>query len=243
MPKMTTNVIGKVSNISLTYDNGLMALHEAIVNSLQSIEAAQRTNRDLKGRILIEVRRDPTAESTEDGLLPVRDVVIEDNGVGFNPRNYLSFQTAESTYKLKIGGKGIGRFLWLKVFDHVEVRSCYKDLKDQKLYNRSFAFVLNNKNPIVDEHLVPAVNGEARPLGARIKLCGLQPDYAESFVGPLGELADAIIEHHIHYLVDDSCPEIIVREVRTDKESLEINLNTRRLYVRFSFSQSPERWR
>lgn len=227
MPRIRTNVVGKVGNISLAHENGLMALHEAIVNSIQSIDAAQRTNRELKGRILIEIRRDLTAEPNEAGLQPVRDIVVEDNGVGFNPRNYLSFQTAESTYKLKIGGKGIGRFLWLKVFDRAEVRSVYKDLRDQQHYNRSFAFVLDNKNPIVDERLVPLINGEVRPSGARIKLCELQPEYAEPFSGPLEELADAIIEHHIHFLVDDSCPELVLREARPGNTSLEFNLNTR----------------
>ncbi|UOR06712.1 hypothetical protein MUN82_06335 [Hymenobacter aerilatus] len=215
MPRIKTNVIGKVGNISLSYDDGIMALHEAIVNSLQSIDSAKRPD----GEIVIDVRRDPTASPEFDGLPPVKDIVIRDNGVGFNRKNYNSFQTAESTYKLKIGGKGIGRFLWLKVFDRAEVRSVFKEYADQKLHNRSFSFVLDNRNPIVDERLVPLPNGNAKPIGTSIKLCELRPEYAECFSGPLAELADSIIEHHIHFLVDDSCPEIVLREERPDKTS------------------------
>jgi hypothetical protein len=228
MPKIRTNVVGKVSNMQLTRENGKMALYEAIVNSLQSIDSARRSDQTLQGKILIEIRRNPLGEPDDNGLLPVTDIIIEDNGVGFNPRNYISFQTAESTYKFKIGGKGIGRFLWLKVFDRAEIRSVYKDLRDHQYYRRSFAFVLDNKNPIVDEHLAPLVNGEAQPSGSRVKLCKLQGEYAEPFSGPAEELADAIIEHHIQYLVDDNCPEIILRDDRAGlTSSVEFNLNLR----------------
>jgi len=227
MARIKTNVVGKVGNMSLSHDNGVMALHEAIVNSLQSIDYAQHLNRELKGEVIIEVRRDQTAEIDEDGLQPVQDILITDNGIGFTAKNYTSFQTAESTYKQKLGGKGIGRFLWLKVFGQADVRSIYRELKDQKLYNRSFSFVLDNKHPIVDEQLVPLVAGDTRTTGATIILRTLQPEYAASFSGPLSELADSIIEHHIHFLVDDSCPEIILREKRSENDSFEYHLKHR----------------
>lgn len=228
MAKIRTNVVGKVDNMSLSQENGVMALHEAIVNSIQSIDAAQRVDSVLQGEIIIEVRRDQAGELDDDsGLLPVQDILVSDNGIGFTTRNYVSFQTAESTYKKAIGGKGIGRFLWLKVFEHAEIRSVFKDLKDQKLYSRQFTFVLDNKNPIVDERLVPLVNGDARSPGTTVKLSALHPEYAEPFSGSLEELADTIIEHHIHYLVDGSCPNIILREDRPGNPSFQLNLNRR----------------
>ncbi|MDO7884261.1 ATP-binding protein [Hymenobacter cheonanensis] len=227
MPKMISNVVGKVSNISLAHESGLMALHEAIVNSLQAIEAGQKRETTLKGEILIEVRRDELAPLNVDGLKPIRDVVITDNGIGFTVKNYESFQTADSTYKQNLGGKGIGRFLWLKVFEHAEIRSVFKDLKDQQLYNRSFSFNLNDKDPIADKRRVPLINGDARPTGSSIKLCNLRPEYADPFTSSLEELADAIIEHHIHFLVDGNCPTIILREADTDSSTHQYNLNNR----------------
>lgn len=226
MARIKTNVVGKVGNISLAPEAGLMALHEAVVNSIHSIDDAKCPN----GAITVEVRRDLTASPDENGLLPVRDVVIRDNGIGFNRRNYTSFQTAESTYKLKRGGKGIGRFLWLKVFDHAEVRSVFRDTADQRLYSRQFSFVLDDRNPIVDERLVPITisDADAASRGTTVKLVGLHPEYSAAFSGPLADLADTIIEHHIHYLVDASCPDLILREVSMDGlASTEINLKHR----------------
>lgn len=222
MSRIKTNVVGKVGNISLPHENGIMALHEAIVNSLHAIDDSKRSD----GDILIEVRRNLLVEPLGNGLQPIQDIAIRDNGVGFNRRNFNSFQTAESTYKQKRGGKGIGRFLWLKVFNRAEIRSVFRD-SDDKLYNRSFEFVLDNRDPIVDVRLVPVPAGEERPVGTSIKLCGLHQEYSEAFDGTLSDLADAIIEHHIHFLVDDSCPTITLREQKADSSSVEINLNHR----------------
>lgn len=127
MTLIKTNVVGKVRNIPLSQEKGIMALHEAIVNSLHAIDDAKKD----AGEVLIEVRRDFLAAPFAEGLSPIRGIVIKDNGVGFNDRNYKSFREAESTYKLKRGGKGVGRFLWLKVFDRAEVRSVFHNT-DQK---------------------------------------------------------------------------------------------------------------
>ncbi|RSK44677.1 hypothetical protein [Hymenobacter perfusus] len=226
MPRIKTNVVGKVNNIQLPAEKSLMALHEAIVNSLQSIDDAQRNRPTLEGKIEIEVRRDPNG-SPIDGLQPVKDIVIEDNGVGFTKNNYVSFQTAESTYKLNRGCKGIGRFLWLKVFDHAEIRSVYKDLSDQKLHKRSFSFILNDKDPIVDPQSAPLLEDSNKSSGTKLFLRNIKPEYVEPYSIPLEELADSIIEHHIDYLVDNSCPDIILRENISHNSSTQFNLKNR----------------
>ena len=46
---------------------------------------------------------------------------------------------SDSTYKAKIGGKGVGRFSWLKAFEEVEIQSVYKEY-DDKFVQRSFCF-------------------------------------------------------------------------------------------------------
>ena len=226
MGSIKTNVIGKVNNIDLKVEQSTMALHEAIVNSLQSIDDAQKRNPDLKGEVIIELRRDSLGRPI-DGLLPVKDVVITDNGIGFTTNNYKSFQEAESTYKHKRGGKGIGRFLWLKIFNHADISSFYKDINDQKFYRRSFSFTLDDKNPIVDPRRVPVLNEEQQISGTRIKLCGLQPEYIGQFSVPLKELSDTIIEHHINFLVDASCPDIILREQSDEFSTTQYNLKSR----------------
>ena len=223
MTLIKTNVVGKVRNIPLSQEKGIMALHEAIVNSLHAIDDAKTD----AGEVLIEVRRDFQVAPFAEGLSPIRDIVVKDNGIGFNNRNYKSFREAESTYKLKRGGKGVGRFLWLKVFDRAEVRSVFRNT-DQKFYRRDFAFVLDNRAPLADERTVPlSVNGETHPTGTTVKLCQLQEEYAERLSLPLGELADLIIEHHLNFLVDESCPQLVLREQKADGSTEEYDLNYR----------------
>ena len=62
-----------------------------------------------------------------------------DNGSGFNDANYESFQIMDTQYKQDLGGKGLGRFSWLKAFDQVEIDSHYRDGRD--LRHRVFDFL------------------------------------------------------------------------------------------------------
>ena len=54
---------------------------------------------------------------------PIEAFIVTDTGVGFTDTNYDSFQTVDSPYKAAHGGKGLGRFLWLKAFLRVEIES------------------------------------------------------------------------------------------------------------------------
>src|SRR3546814_3626883 len=51
----------------------------------------------------------------------------------------LSFNTAFSPRKSQIGGKGLGRFTWLKAFDQALVKSTFRD-DDATLHTRDFVF-------------------------------------------------------------------------------------------------------
>ncbi len=68
------------------------------------------------GDILI-VKRSPVLEFDGGGLAPVQSLEIVDNGVGFTQSNRDSFDTYYSDLKSNMGGKGFGRFMYLKYFD------------------------------------------------------------------------------------------------------------------------------
>jgi len=55
-------------------------------------------------------------------------IEIEDNGDGFTKDNTNSFKTYRSTLKKHLGAKGIGRFLFLKLFERVTVQSLDKNI-------------------------------------------------------------------------------------------------------------------
>lgn len=103
---------------------------EAIVNSLE----AKATS--------IEINIDTTKQKTLfDNLerVTVCGYTIVDNRLGFNKDNRESFSRYLSSYKQKLGCKGIGRFTWLKIFDKIRVDSC------TGIENVSFEF--NNNYP------------------------------------------------------------------------------------------------
>ncbi|WP_157137659.1 ATP-binding protein [Solidesulfovibrio carbinoliphilus] len=56
----------------------------------------------------------------------IRSIEVSDNGAGFHIENQGSFNEFMSDYKLKIGGRGVGRFAYLKVFSIVKYESTYK---------------------------------------------------------------------------------------------------------------------
>src|SRR5689334_12383851 len=110
---MKIDVRGRVRNTRLPTTRPLLPLFEAVVNSIQSIDAAGLGS---KGRIAITVSREDTVPGLEgeDALGAVTGFSIADNGPGFTDANFESFTTADSSFKMSEGGKGIGRFTWLK---------------------------------------------------------------------------------------------------------------------------------
>jgi hypothetical protein len=121
---MDFDLIGRVQNTRLRARHGLMPLFETVANSIAAIEEAGRGN----GRIEITIERDfqqSVLDAQFNRILPVKNFIIEDNGIGFTEDNYASFDTMDSRAKAIRGGKGIGRLLWLKAFDYAEIESVY----------------------------------------------------------------------------------------------------------------------
>ena len=121
------DIRGHLNSLRLAESKALWPLFEAVVNSIQSIEDSP--NRD-NGKITIFAQRedqDPNLTIQKDVLERFESFVIEDNGNGMNTANYRSFNTAYSTLKIQKGCKGIGRFLWLKAFETVEIESVFQE--------------------------------------------------------------------------------------------------------------------
>ena len=66
---------------------------------------------------------------------------ISDNGIGLDDNNMKSFLQSDSTYRAEKGGKGVGRFSWLKAFDNTKIKSIYKD--DDTWVKREFEFSID----------------------------------------------------------------------------------------------------
>ncbi|MFZ1250083.1 MAG: ATP-binding protein [Candidatus Microsaccharimonas sp.] len=142
------NISGLVATIKET--SVYTALVEAVNNAMQSIEATERSD----GKVLIELNRSkPTlglkfdGENDETSLPSITSVRISDNGQGFTDKNVKSFDEAYTRNKVEIGGKGFGRFVYLKHFKSVDIESVYKT--DEGYKKR--AFKLGSIHDIVED--------------------------------------------------------------------------------------------
>jgi hypothetical protein len=132
---LTTDINGLLEN-NVGNINSYMPLFEAISNSIHAIKESERKD----GEITIHVQRMQMRLDLGEGALPEVDgFIVEDNGIGFNPENFSSFQTVYSRKKINIGGKGFGRFSFLKVFSKVEIESVY-ELEPSKKQKIEFLF-------------------------------------------------------------------------------------------------------
>lgn len=150
MAQFMVDLRGRVGNTHLPDYKSLWPLFEAIVNSIQSLEDSDDTT---DKTIEVYAQRQEEYQITTVGkpdskkvdVTPFETFAITDNGAGFGSANYESFRTADSSLKWKKGCKGIGRFLWLKAFEKVEISSTF--FEDDKWQERRFAFDVNGIAP------------------------------------------------------------------------------------------------
>ncbi len=201
---MKLNIKGRVSNISLPVSRPLMPLYEAISNSIQAIE--ERKIKD--GRIVIEIEREKSLVSQQENAEndSIIAFIIKDNGVGFNDANYESFNTSDTAYKAKIGGKGIGRFLWLSAFEKVEISSSFKEGKEFRF--RQFEFSINDNG--VKEIRNDIIRNEKHE--TVVKLINFQEKYRNRCYKKNETIAISIVEQFLDVFLSDNCPEIELRD-------------------------------
>ncbi len=215
------DIKGRVRNFDLAIKDALMPIYEAVVNSLQSISESE-TNEDKF--INVYVKRHSTYDDGQFENSYIKNVIIEDNGVGFTNDNFKSFLTSDSPLKYKMGGKGIGRFTWLKTFSTVRVSSVFYD--NNKKMNRVFDFKLED-TPIENYHL-DELNSDS-PIITKIELKNLKEEYSRFLDLSLEIIANRIMNHIVPYLIGVNCPRISIEDgVKTIiiNEKFEREINT-----------------
>ena len=122
-----TDIEGIIRELNRSESEVLFPLFEAVVNSIQSIQERDVSKEAGNVSIYIERdRQDQTIFEKED-YYPIKSIKIIDNGIGFTPANYNSFLKSHSTKKINLGGKGLGRFAILSVFDTIKIKSFFKE--------------------------------------------------------------------------------------------------------------------
>lgn len=95
---LTTSLKGRVRNTNLPKSHALLPLLEAVVNSIQAVDA-RFSNEGERGRIVIRIERSLQGQFdlglAGPGRTPLKAITgfaVEDNGVGFTVENMDSFE-------------------------------------------------------------------------------------------------------------------------------------------------------
>ena len=220
--RLKTSLAGRVQNTSLPKTHALLPLLEAVVNGIQAIDVLHSADIG-QGSLRISINRSPQDELDFPGtaqkrspLRPIIGFTIQDNGVGFTPDNMSSFETLDSDYKAGLGCRGVGRLLWLKAFERVEVTSAYCN-DAGNLCGRKFAFSIMHE---VQQETPPE---DAIDTGSTVKLIGFKERYQQSAAKTLEAIAREVFEHCIWYFLrSGGAPDVVVE----DDDGKSISLGT-----------------
>lgn len=154
-----------------TRSTSLTPIIEAVCNSIDAIDPS-RTD----GKIDIIIKRDSqlSMDLDNDKIMPdIIGVDVIDNGEGFTTANRDSFDTFRSGLKSNKGGKGFGRFMYLKYFNHVEVESIFKNEQSGELNLRTFTFG-HNDEILENEHTTRLSSQDAVSTGTTLHLSSIK---------------------------------------------------------------------
>ncbi len=135
MPALEHDLEGRVQRLPKPHSwrAALIPIFEAAMNGIHAVQESGR-----RGTVGVDI------QTGDEGNW---QVAVEDDGPGLTDRNFSAFCQLDTTHKIAMGGKGVGRLMWLSAFEEVRVSSIYSTA-DGQLLRRSFDFRLNNAETI-----------------------------------------------------------------------------------------------
>ncbi|MFM2280683.1 MAG: hypothetical protein RLZZ444_2914, partial [Pseudomonadota bacterium] len=118
---------------------------------------------------------------------------VTDNGIGFNADNLTSLRRFDSRKKAKLGGKGVGRLLWLKVSDEAAIRSTFVGVGEQVMTS-TFRFTVTD--PVSDYTEAPSVR---REIGTSVTINPFKSVFASRLPKKADTFANRLIAHFVSY--------------------------------------------
>ena len=190
-----------------------MPLFEAVQNSIHAIEEAGSVADT--GQIVVEiVREQQTALPYETAayrpgpatLPEITGFRVKDNGIGFNNMHMKSFETLDTDLKAALGGRGVGRLLWLKAFERASIDSVYEDENGNRA-RRQFTFTTRD-GVSSDRPTEPDPSSES---GTVVFLEEFDPKYREASRKTPEAIANNLFEHCLWYFVrEGGVPGILI---------------------------------
>jgi hypothetical protein len=217
----------------------LQPIYEAFTNSLEAIKESLKIDNFIKSnQITIDLKFNPNLLSSEYNDYELYELIIEDNGIGFNDNEFKRFQNLYDNSKTYFN-HGSGRVQYMQFFEKIEFESVYKDEKSNTGYfkriftlSKSQSFLKNNS---IIYHHEPE---EIEMKNAYTKVTFKEPlqEKDKKFYNKLttNELKQKIISHYLDYFCEnrDNLPSININRYESEnlKETIEITLEDIPLY-------------
>jgi hypothetical protein len=163
---MKFDVVGRINNMRLPDGKTaiLYSVYEAVSNSIHAInDRFTEAKAASEGKVDVDIAVDENGD--------IASISITDNGIGFTPENIESFETSDSRFKYQRGGKGVGRFIWIKMFETIKVDSFVA--KNRSIQRVRFRFAPEKEHSIVGWRVTPA---PGQSPGTVITLSDLRPE-------------------------------------------------------------------
>ena len=195
---MLANIKGLVDRLELSQAKAMMPLFEAISNAIDAIEEHKDGFPKHSIRIRLIAAHD-LAHQGGDEVLVLDGFDISDDGVGFDDGNLASFQEAHTLSKVKVGGKGVGRFTFLKVFSNVHIRSVFQRQGETLL--REFDFSIADELKGADK-----VTPVKETRGTALLMRGMEGKFKGGWPHDPAIIAERILAHFLIRFAARSCP-------------------------------------
>lgn len=202
MPSLKSNLVKRIDRLPKPANatDAMQPLFEAVSNSIHSTQDRFKDKVAIGGKIIVTL--------TMEGRQAPERIIVEDNGVGLDGKNYDAFTTTDTDNKIARGGKGVGRLLWLDCFEEISVKST--SFEDGTEKQRSFRFVLSQSDQIQDyeENEVEATQANT---GVMIEFGALRDNgYRAKFPGRAAYVFQHFTSHFLPTFIGQRSPIITV---------------------------------
>lgn len=201
MTSLRPNIVKRIDRLPKPKNvtAAMQPLFEAISNAIHSVQSRFDETVSHDGKIHVTVNTNRNKDQVW--------ATVEDNGVGLNETNWDAFTETDTDNKISIGGKGVGRLLWLDCFQKISVVSTFK-AKDG-MERRSFDFVLKQDDQIQNEKT--EVVGSTDSPSFFVRFDGLRDNgYLSNFPGRDSFVFQHLTSHFLPTFIGKKCPQISV---------------------------------
>ena len=201
MTSLRPNIVKRIDRLPKPKNvtAAMQPLFEAISNAIHSVQTRFEETVSHDGIIHVTVNTNRNKDQVW--------ATVEDNGLGLNEKNWDAFTETDTDNKISIGGKGVGRLLWLDCFQKISVVSTF-NAKDG-MERRSFDFVLKQDEQIQNEKM--EVVGSTDSPSFLVRFDGLRDNgYLSNFPGRDSFVFQHLTSHFLPTFIGKKCPQVSV---------------------------------